>query len=403
MNKNKSFDICIVGGAGHVGVPLALVLADSGFRTLILDINKAAMGKMEAGQLPFLEDGGESLLTSVLASGRLGFTAQSKDVSKAACVVITVGTPIDEFHNPNLSLLTRCLDGLIPYLSDDQTVILRSTVAPGTTLFIDNYLKSHGKKIPLAFCPERVAQGKGIEEIRTLPQLVSGTTPEAVAVANGIFSRIAPEVVEMTPMEAEFAKLICNAFRYIQFAAANQLFMVVENAGLNYNDLFKKMKRGYSRLNGIPGPGFAAGPCLMKDTMQLFAFQKHNFILGQVAMTINESLPNFIIEQIAAERDLSKAAVGILGMAFKAESDDIRDSLSYKLGKLLRFHGAQVFYSDEYVKDLTFVDKETLVKECDVIIVGVPHTAYRSLKIPASKHVVDLWAALPRGEEGAKL
>jgi UDP-N-acetyl-D-mannosaminuronic acid dehydrogenase len=395
----SNYDICVIGGAGHVGVPLALVLADSGFRTLILDTNKAAMEMLASGQLPFLEEGGEELLKKVLTSGRLYFSPDPKDIAHAAeadFVVLTIGTPIDEFHNPNLSLLTRCLDGLLPHLRDDQTIILRSTVAPGTTSFIDSYVRRNGRKMRLAFCPERVVQGKGIEEIRALPQLISGTSPEAVAAAKSIFSRIAPEVVEMTPLEAEFAKLICNAFRYIQFAATNQLYMMVESAGLDYNDLLAKMKRGYSRLEGIPGPGFAAGPCLMKDTMQLFAFQKHNFILGQVAMTINEGLPNFIVEALAAKFELVKTRVGILGMAFKADSDDIRDSLSYKLGKLLRYHRTEVFYSDEYVTDATFIDKEELVRRCDVVIVGVPHTAYRSLQIPSSKHIVDLWSVLPR-------
>jgi UDP-N-acetyl-D-mannosaminuronic acid dehydrogenase len=203
----------------------------------------------------------------------------------------------------------------------------------------------------------------------------------------------------MTPLEAEFAKLICNAFRYIQFAATNQLYMMVESAGLNYSDLLAKMKLGYARMESIPGPGFAAGPCLMKDTMQLFAFQKQNFILGQVAMTINEGLPNFIVERLVAQFDLPKTRIGILGMAFKAESDDIRESLSYKLGKLLRFHGAQVYYSDEYARDPTFVDKETLVRECDVIIVGVPHNAYRQLQIPARIEVVDLWSVIPAREK----
>jgi UDP-N-acetyl-D-mannosaminuronic acid dehydrogenase len=161
------------------------------------------------------------------------------------------------------------------------------------------------------------------------------------------------------------------------------------------------MKRGYPRMGNIPGPGFAAGPCLMKDTMQLFAFQKQNFILGQVAMTINEGLPNFIVERLAERFDLGKTRVGILGMAFKAESDDIRESLSYKLGKLLRFHGAHVFYSDEYASDPTFVDKETLVREAEVIIVGVPHIAYKTLRVPDSKHVVDLWSILPGCDGGA--
>ena len=392
---DSTFDVCVVGGAGHVGLPLSLVLADSGFKTLILDINKAALETIAAGRLPFFEEGGKALLQKVLASEKLSFSSDAKSVAQAALVVLTIGTPIDEFHNPNVSKLTHCLDELMPYLRDDQTIVLRSTVAPGTTAYIDNYLRDRGKKTRLAFCPERVVQGKGIAEIRALPQLVSGTSPEAVADAKKLFGKIALEVVEMLPLEAEFAKLVCNAFRYIQFAATNQLYMMVEAAGLNYVDLLAKMKRHYPRMESIPGPGFTAGPCLMKDTMQLFAFQKHDFILGQVAMTINEGLPNFIVELLARQFDLRKTRVGILGMAFKAESDDIRESLSYKLGKLLRFHGAQVFYSDEYAKDPTFVDKETLVRECEVVVVGVPHHAYGSFRVPAGKHVVDLWSVLP--------
>jgi len=377
-------------------LPLALVLADSGLKTLILDINKPALKKIAEGTMPFREEGGEALLKKVHGTDRLTVSSEANNVARAELVVLTIGTPVDEFHNPNLSVLTRCLDELIPHLRDGQTIILRSTVAPGTTDYIDSYLGSRGKKIGLAFCPERVVQGKGIEEIRTLPQLVSGTSQKALAAAKKLFAKIASEVVEMTPLEAEFAKLVCNAFRYMQFAATNQLYMVVESAGLNYGELLSKMKQGYPRMGSIPGPGFAAGPCLMKDTMQLFAFQKHNFVLGQMATIINEGLPNFIVEQLARRFDLREKRVGILGMAFKADSDDIRDSLSYKLGKLLRFHGAKVFYSDEYAKDPTFVDKETLVSKCDVIIVGVPHSAYQSLEIPKDKDVVDLWSTLPR-------
>ena len=395
-NRTASCDVCIVGGAGRVGLPLALVLADSGLKTLILDINKPALEEIAEGTMPFREEGGEALLKKVHGTDRLTVSSEANNVARAELVVLTIGTPVDEFHNPNLSVLTRCLDELIPHLRDGQTIILRSTVAPGTTDYIDNYLASRGKKIGLAFCPERVVQGKGIKEIRTLPQLVSGTSPKALAAAKKLFAKIAPEVVEMTPLEAEFAKLVCNAFRYMQFAATNQLYMVVESAGLNYGELLSKMKQGYPRMGSIPGPGFAAGPCLMKDTMQLFAFQKHNFVLGQMATIINEGLPNFIVEQLARRSDLRRKRVGILGMAFKADSDDIRDSLSYKLGKLLRFHGANVFYSDECAKDPTFVDKETLVSKCDVIIVGVPHSAYRSLEIPKDKDVVDLWSTLPR-------
>lgn len=150
--------------------------------------------------------------------------------------------------------MTRCLDGLMPHLRDDQLIVLRSTVAPGTTDYIAGYLRRHGKMTGLAFCPERVVQGKGIEEIRALPQLISATASEALEKAKLLFSKIAPELVELTPREAEYAKLICNAYRYIEFAATNQLYMIVESAGINYNELLSKMKRGYRSRFIVPLP-----------------------------------------------------------------------------------------------------------------------------------------------------
>lgn len=387
----SDYDVCVVGGAGHVGAPLSIVMAAKGLRTLICDINGDAMEILARGEMPFMEEGGEALLKQTLREKKLYFSTEIESIQDVPIIIVIIGTPIDELHNPGLSLLSSCISIMLPYLSDDQTIILRSTVAPGVTDFIDRYLKSHGKKTGLAFCPERVVQGKAIEEIQTLPQLVSGTSPEALRVAGELFLRIAPEVVELSPKEAEFAKLICNAYRYMQFAATNQFYMMVESEGIDYNNLLHKMKWNYPRMESTPGPGFAAGPCLMKDTMQLFSFEKHNFILGQVAMTINEGLPNFIVERLAQKYDLTKKKVGILGMAFKADSDDIRDSLSYKLSKILRFSGATVLHSDEYVEYDTFISKEDLIEQSDIAIIGVPHSAYKSLKFPRDVVVVDMW------------
>ena len=395
MSKSRH-DVAVIGGAGHVGVPLSLVLASRGLQTLIVDVDRNALALLQAGRLPFLEEGAEALLRSALDDDKLAFSTTPEGVAGVPTVIVTIGTPIDEFQNPNLSVLTRCLDELLPHLSDEQTLILRSTVAPGTTSFVANYLRQRGRKTRLSFCPERVVQGKGVVEIQELPQLVSGVTPEALEAATKFFSAVGLETVEMTPLEAEFGKLICNAYRYIQFAATNQLYMMVEAEGLDYNEILRKIKKGYPRMTGVPGPGFAAGPCLMKDTVQLFAFQKHRFILGQVAMTINEGLPNYIVERIAAQLDLEKTRVGILGMAFKADSDDIRDSLSYKLVKLLRYHGARVVCSDEHVKDSAFVSKEELIASSDLVIIGVPHAAYARLTVPPSVELVDLWRIVER-------
>jgi UDP-N-acetyl-D-mannosaminuronic acid dehydrogenase len=392
----RDYDVAVVGGAGHVGIPLSLVLADSGLRTLVYDLNRAALAELEAGRLPFIEEGGEALLRKALADGALGFSQNPADVRGIPAVVVTIGTPIDEFHNPNISLLTRCIDTLLPHLEDHQTIILRSTVAPGVTDFLDDYLCRQSPKIGLAFCPERVVQGKGIAEIRSIPQFVAATSPGALEVARRLFSRICPQVIEMAPREAEFAKLLCNTFRYITFAATNQLYMMCSQAGIDYLKLLEKVRQGYPRMSYIPGPGFAAGPCLMKDTMQLFAFGRHNFPLGEMAMTINEGLPNFLVDQLRRKMPLKDRKIGILGMAFKAESDDIRDSLSYKLGKILRFEGAVVFYSDEYVKDPTFITKEDLCRQSEIIFVGVPHRAYRDLQIADSVELIDLWGVCPK-------
>lgn len=391
MKKFKKYDVVIVGGAGHIGAPLSILLASKGLKTLIYDINIDAIKVLKKGELPFLEEGAQTLLKEALKNKMIGFSSLPSSLVGIENIILTIGTPIDEFHNPVTSLLTKCVESIIPYINDKACLILRSTVAPGCTEFLSRFLKIKGKNLDLAFCPERVVQGKAIEEIQSLAQIVSGTTKSAVYRARAIFEKIAPEIVEMSPSEAEYAKLICNAYRYITFAATNQLYMMVERAGINYSGLLKKMKIGYPRMGSIPSAGFAAGPCLMKDTMQLFSTSRHEFALGQIAMSINEGLPQFIVDRLGKEIDLTKTNVGILGMAFKAESDDIRDSLSFKLAKILRFSGAKVFCSDPYIQGVNFISQEEVVKRANVIFIGVPHQSYRNLKTKKDCKIIDLW------------
>lgn len=386
-------DVVVVGGAGHVGAPLAIVLAANGFRTVAYDIDRPKIAALAQGKMPFLEEGAAPLLMTGLSSGSLYFTGDPSVVSGIETLIVTVGTPIDEYHNPRLNVISRCLDDLLPYLSDGQLMILRSTVYPGVTDFIAEYLSERGVRLDIAFCPERVVQGKAIVELQALPQIVSGLTPRAEERAARVFGRIAPKIVPTSVKEAEFAKLVSNAYRYIQFAAANEFYMLVTSAGVDYDNVLRAIKDDYPRMRDLPGPGFAAGPCLMKDTMQLVAFN-NRFTLGSSAMAINEGLPKFIVDQLTQGRDLAGKRVGILGMAFKAEIDDIRDSLSYKLAKILRFRGATVLCSDEYVADESFVPTSELVANVDVAIVAVPHEAYSRLRVPENVEVIDLWNAL---------
>jgi UDP-N-acetyl-D-mannosaminuronic acid dehydrogenase len=390
----RRLQVAIVGGAGHIGAPLGIVLANMDVDVVLFDRNRAALQSIARGRLPFLEKKGASKLRAALRTGRLRVSGEIDALGQVDAAIITIGTPIDEYHNPRWNPLTECVDKVATVLPQSAAIILRSTVSPGTTEFIDRYLQRRKLHFPLAFCPERVTQGNAFEEITTLPQIVSGTSLEAVRIAERIFGRIAPSLVRMEPREAELAKLVCNAFRYMLFAATNQLHMLVESQGIDYASLLLKAKQGYPRLGYLPGAGFAAGPCLMKDTMQLFAHNNLLFNMGHAAMMVNEGLPDFVVDRLAQSLHLPKATVGVLGLTFKAESDDIRDSLAFKLIKILKFRGARVVCSDEYFEHPDHVSKEVLVARSHAVIIGAPHRAYRRLTFPKEKKVVDIWGIL---------
>ena len=166
-------------------------------------------------------------------------------------------------------------------------------------------------------------QGYGIEELSRMPQIVSGTSPEAEEEAAALFrTDRAGARARSTPIEAEFAKLFNNAYRYIEFAVTNQFYLIAKSAGLDYGRILQAMKHNYPRARNIPTPGFAAGPCLVKDTMQLLAFARNEFALGNAAILVNEGLPLHIIGDLRRSYDLGKMTIGLLGMAFKAEIDD---------------------------------------------------------------------------------
>ncbi|HMB78902.1 MAG TPA: nucleotide sugar dehydrogenase [Vicinamibacterales bacterium] len=395
MNQTDT-DICIVGGAGHVGLPLSLVFASKGKRVRIFDIDQRALDAIALGKMPFMEQGAQPLLEAVLKSGRLEMTSDPAAVAGAKTVLLTIGTPIDEFLNPTLRMIKQCVDMLLPHLSDGQLIVLRSTVYPTVTDWLSKYLVQQGKKILVAFCPERIVQGHAIDELQTLPQIVSGSTPEAEEAAAQLFGSIAPSIVRLTPTEAEFAKLFSNAFRYIEFAVANQFYTMATTAGVDYYRVIEGMQEGYARAGHMPRAGLAAGPCLFKDTMQLAAFSKNEFSIGHAAMLVNEGLPSFLVDQLRQQHPLDLLTVGILGMAFKADNDDRRSSLSYKMKRLLSFHAGTVLTTDPYVTgDPELLPLEEVVRRSDILVLCAPHSDYRNLDT-AGKTVVDVWNFWPR-------
>jgi len=383
-------DVVIVGGCGHVGLPLALALAEAGYRVGIDDIDKAKVEQVKAGNVPFYENGAEALLRKLLPTGRLEVAADPRLLSRTETVILVIGTPIDEFMNPSVRIFDRALDELMPHLRDGSLVMLRSTVFPGTTESVERRLMAGGVQAEVAFCPERIAEGHALEELRTLPQLVGVSTDAAFEKASRIFERLGVTVLRTTPLEAELAKLLTNTWRYMKFAIANQFFQIVHRSGLDYNRVLDAIRQDYPRAQDLPGPGFAAGPCLLKDTMQLSAFTPDHFPIGQAAMQINEGLPGYIVDTINSRKPLFGRTIGILGMAFKGESDDPRASLSYKLRKLAQFKGATVICTDPYIHDASFEPLEKVIRESEVLVVGAPHRAYRTLELDG-RDVVDIW------------
>jgi UDP-N-acetyl-D-mannosaminuronic acid dehydrogenase len=389
------FDTVIIGGLGHVGLPLGLALANKGLKVALYDVDEKKAALVRQGKMPFIEYDAEPILGRTLADGTLHVSTDVNTVSRGRTLIITIGTPVDEYLNPQTRVFLDSVARLREHLSPKQTLIIRSTVYPRSCRQLLKLLESDRQSWHVAYCPERIAQGYAIRELASLPQLVAGLSDKAIADASAVFGAIAPKLIRVSMEEAELAKLFSNAWRYIQFAVTNQFYMISSEFGVDYDAVRTAMTDGYGRAATLASAGFAAGPCLLKDTMQLAAFQRNHFLLGHAAMMVNEGLPDFIVHSLNQRRSLVGARVGILGMAFKADVDDTRASLSYKLGKMLRFHGATVLYSDEFARDPTFVSKEKLVESSEIVIVGAPHSAYRELNVPAGVEVVDLWGVLP--------
>ncbi|HUY09485.1 MAG TPA: nucleotide sugar dehydrogenase [Candidatus Dormibacteraeota bacterium] len=384
-----SLDVAVIGGCGHVGLPLGLAFAQRGLQTAAYDINQAAVDMVCAGAMPFDEPGAPEVLREVLDRGTFGAGTDPVILSRADVVVVVIGTPIDKHLNPEVLVVPSAIAQVSDHLVDGQLLVLRSTVYPGVTAAVERQLATAGRSIDVAFCPERIAEGKAMVELFSLPQLVSGRTPAIRTRAARLFRHLTPEIVELLPEEAELAKLFTNTWRYIKFATANQLFMIANDFGLDYSRIRQALAHEYPRAQDLPGAGLAAGPCLLQDTMQLAAFNNNQFTLGHSAMLINEGLPLYTVARLERRFDLSQLTVGVLGMAFKAESDDIRSSLSYRLKRILAFKAKRVLCTDPYISiDPDLVSLEQVLSEADILVIGAPHEAYREMETELP--VVDL-------------
>jgi UDP-N-acetyl-D-mannosaminuronic acid dehydrogenase len=396
-----SYKVAVVGGAGHVGLPLALVLADHGNETVGIDVDEVAVDRISGGSMPFYEEGADIMLQRCLRSGKLRMTTDLSLAREANVIVIIPGTPVDENFNPVLGGLMQLISDLCPLLRKGQHIILRSTVSPGTTDRIKKTIEKktgmvEGNDFDLIYAPERVLQGKAISEISHLPHIIGAYSKESFERASGFFETFSKaNRHQMQPVEAEIGKLITNMARYVNFALANEFHMIADLHGANINKIIDACKDNYPRLN-LPNPGpNVGGPCLFKDGWFLIEKIPFNDLIV-TAFRINEGMPSQIVAKLNEIEHVE--TVAILGMAFKANSDDIRNSVSFKLKKQLEFQGYDVRCVDPHVSGY---GDWSVLKNADAIVLMSPHDEFKDLtelmewvENPGAI-IVDIWGFWP--------
>jgi UDP-N-acetyl-D-mannosaminuronic acid dehydrogenase len=396
-------------GLGRVGLPLALSFADRGLRVVGVDHDQAVLASVRAGRMPFDETGTQELLDRVVASGRLDLADRAAEAARADDIVITIGTPSFSHIESDLRQVRAAVDDLLPMLRPGHALILRSTIAPGTTDFVAGYVEKRrglrvGEDVFVAHAPERIAAGRFIEEISTLPCIIGGVGEASTERAASTFSVFGAPIVRTTPVQAELAKIWTNILRYATFALPNLLMMDCERYGANVFDVIDLINRDYPR-GGIARPGMTAGTCLRKD----FAFSEERSAAPGMLLAVsrvNESVPLFLVEGIKRRiGSLSNRKVAVLGLTFKRDTDDERDSLSHKLIRLLERDLADVAVCDPHAPSPT-QPLEQAVQDADVVIVATNHSAFEGAAVLAEIVaaasgeclIVDPWDALGTGQ-----
>jgi len=374
------YDVSVIG-LGRVGLPLALCFADAGLRVLGVDKDTDRLETLRAGRMPFAEPGTDEVLARVARSGRLSLSERAADAAAAESIVLTLGTPSFSHIEIDMSDIRSVLDDLLAHLHRGHLLVLRSTVAPGTTEFVAGYLEKHrglrvGDDVYVAHCPERIAANKFLEEIGTLPCIVGGVGEASGERAAQLFSVFGAPIVQTTPVQAELAKIWANILRYATFALPNLLMMDCERHGANVFDVIELINRDYPR-GGMALPGLTAGTCLRKD----FTFSEERSSAPGMLLAVSrvhESVPLFLVEGVKRRLDgegLRERKVAVLGLAFKRDTDDERDSLSHKLVRLLERELADVAVHDPVVATVT-TDFEDAIAGADAVIVATNHSAF---------------------------
>jgi len=384
MINNK---ICIIGGGGHVGLPLGLMLAKKKFEILLLEKNKKLLNLIRKKKYPYKEVYGQEYLNEAYKKKKLNISSKILDIKHYNVLIICIGTPIKKNLKPDIKYFLDIFFKIKNILNKNHHIIIRSSIYPGVLDKVKNILKTNN----ISYCPERIVQGESLIELSKLPQIIAGYNKATIKLSSEIFKKITKKIIFCSMLEAEFIKLFTNTYRYIHFSIANQFYLICKTYNINFFKLRKKMMLNYARMQSFPPSGVTAGPCLLKDTMQLSSFSKENFLLGKAAMKINDNLPIHIYKNLKKKIDFRNKIIGILGLSFKAESDDIRDSVSIKFIKYLKKKKIKYLFSDPHYKNNKIKKINYVIKNSDIIFLMTPHKQYKNIFIPENKIFIDVW------------
>ncbi|MDP9801706.1 UDP-N-acetyl-D-mannosaminuronic acid dehydrogenase [Arcanobacterium wilhelmae] len=410
----------VVIGLGYIGLPTAVVLAESGWEVTGVDVSDRTIEYVSAGRLPFVEEGLADALKKVVENGSLKV---QKETPKGNIFIISVPTPFKGDHELDSGAIDLATDALIPQLEGDELVILESTSPPGTTermaqrvmdarpdLSVDG---SNGRPIVhFAHAPERVLPGRIMIEMRANDRIVGGMTPEATKRAAEVYRSFTEgEVAETDARTAEMSKLTENAFRDVNIAFANELSLIADEQGIDVWELISLANR-HPRVNILnPGPG-VGGHCIAVDPWFIVSTSPFAKLIKQ-AREINDGKPDFVmgkLEEAVAQKKAEKgtATIALLGLAFKPNIDDLRESPAMAIAQRVaaEYPEDRVLVVEPFVpeipakianfRNVEYVDAHTAVQQADVVVELVAHDQFKDLKgsIPDSVAVIDttgLW------------
>lgn len=423
--------VCILG-MGYVGLTLAVVMAERGFRVFGAEINAQTLARISEGSPHFFEQGLEVRLKRALKSESLRFVDRIARIpvdERPSVYVITVGTPLGIDQRPRMDMVGNVAAEVAAHMPGGSLVVLRSTVRLGTTrAVVLKRLQESGKPFALAYCPERTLEGRALEELASLPQVVGGLTPRDMWRATAVFQRLTPTTIQVSSLEtAEIIKLLDNSYRDHMFAFGNEVALLCDAAGLDGIEVIRAANTGYERTK-IAMPGFVGGPCLHKDPHILQdSLRDHDFVptLIREGRALNEGLSDRVIDMILRElpslADAPPRKIAICGVAFKGrpETDDTRATPAIELVAALRrrFPRAELCGQDFAVAPdgiaqlgIEPATIEAAFRDADVVIVANNNARYQwlpldelaaSMRRPAM--VFDVWSVLPMDEKAAEV